>query len=145
MPLYDADRMLKLVSTLRETVGHLNRHKESRKDVFLDDPDKIASAKYHFIVAIESAIDICNHLISKNGYRVPEDYADSFAVLGEVGAFSKEEVEVFKEMARFRNRLVHIYWKVEAGQVYEILQSRLGDFKIFLNQIAQFLDWESLA
>jgi len=66
-------------------------------------------------------------------------------VLGEVGAFSKEAVEVFKEMARFRNRLVHIYWKVEPDQVYEILQSRLGDFKLFLDQIAQFLDWKSLA
>lgn len=145
MPLYDADRILKLVSTLREAVGHLNRHKASRKDIFLDDPDKIASAKYNFIVAIESAIDICNHLISKNGYRVPEDYADSFAVLGEIGAFSKEEVGVLKEMARYRNRLVHIYWKVEADQVYEILQSRLNDFKVFLDQIARFLDWKSLA
>ena len=144
MPLFDADRMLKLVSTLREAVGHLNRHKDSRRDVFLDDPDKIASAKYHFIVAIESAIDICNHLISRNGYRVPEDYADSFTVMGEAGAFSKDAVEVFKEMARFRNRLVHVYWEVEPEQVYNILQSRLGDFKIFLDNIAQFLDWKDL-
>jgi len=136
--------MLKLVSTLREAVGHLNRHKDSRRDVFLDDPDKIASAKYHFIVAIESAIDICNHLISRNGYRVPEDYADSFTVMGEAGAFSKDAVEVFKEMARFRNRLVHVYWEVEPEQVYNILQSRLGDFKIFLDNIAQFLDWKDL-
>jgi len=135
---------LKLVSTLREAVGHLNRHKDSRRDVFLDDPDKIASAKYHFIVAIESAIDICNHLISRNGYRVPEDYADSFTVMGEAGAFSKDAVEVFKEMARFRNRLVHVYWEVEPEQVYNILQSRLGDFKIFLDNIAQFLDWKDL-
>ena len=144
MPLFDADRMLKLVSTLREAVGHLNRHKDSRRDVFLDDPDKIASAKYHFIVAIESAIDICNHLISRNGYRVPEEYADSFTVMGEAGAFSKDAVEVFKEMARFRNRLVHVYWEVEPEQVYNILQSRLGDFKIFLDNIAQFLDWKDL-
>jgi len=42
-------------------------------DQALNDPDKIGSAKYHFIVAIESAIDMCNHVISRNGYRVPED------------------------------------------------------------------------
>jgi len=145
MPIFDADRMLKLVSTLREAIAHLSRHKGSQKDVFLADPDKIASAKYHFIVAIESAIDICNHLISKNGYRAPEDYADSFEVLGDAGAFSREDITAFKEMARFRNRLVHIYWNVETEQVFEILQSRLGDFKLFLDRIALFLNWKSLA
>jgi len=67
-----------------------------REEKFAD----IARVKCPFVVAIESALDICNHLISKNGYRAPEDYADSLAVLKEVGALSKEAVEVFKEMAR---------------------------------------------
>jgi len=31
-------------------------------DQALNDPDKIGSAKYHFIVAIESAIDMCNEV-----------------------------------------------------------------------------------
>ncbi len=29
------------------------------------------------------------HIISRNGYRAPEDYADTFTVLGEKGAFEK--------------------------------------------------------
>lgn len=45
------------------------------------DPHKIASTKYHLILVIESAIDICNHVIAKNNFRVPEDYADTFKVM----------------------------------------------------------------
>ena len=37
------------------------------------DPHLAGSARYNFIVSIEAALDICNHLISKNGFSVPDD------------------------------------------------------------------------
>lgn len=72
---------------MQEAVGHLKRLKECKKALFTSDPDKIGSTKYNFIIAIESAIDMCNHIISRNGHRAPEDYADAFVVLGEKRAF----------------------------------------------------------
>ena len=45
-------------------------------------------------------------------------------------------------MARFQNRLVHLYWEVDDEQLYEILQERLDDFKKFLDAMARFLGWE---
>jgi len=78
MPLFDQEKMAKLVSELRKSVERLRAIATLRQNEFLKDPDKIGSAKYHFIVAIESCIDMCNHVISLNGYRVPEDYADTF-------------------------------------------------------------------
>ena len=53
----------------------VNRLKVLRKDdkvTFLSDQDKIGSTKYNLIVSIESAVDICKHIISQNGYRTPE-------------------------------------------------------------------------
>ena len=145
MPQFDSDRMLKLVSQMREALGHLNRLKKCDKAIFINDPDKTGSAKYNFIIAIEAAIDMCNHIISRNGYRAPEDYADAFAVLGEKEAFEKSFVNDLKDMAKFRNRLVHIYWKIDENQIYDILQNRLGDFKTFLDQLAGFLNWSDLS
>jgi len=145
MPQFDADRMLKLVSQMREAVNRLRVLRECERSVFVRDPDKSGSAKYHLIVAIESAIDMCNHLISRNGYRAPDDYADTFAVLGEQGAFEQGFLERLKEMARFQNRLVHLYWEIDENQVYRILQERLGDFKVFLDRLATFLNWPELA
>ena len=85
---------------------------------------------------------MCHHVISRNGYRVPEDYADTFSVMGEQGAFDKELTKDLANMARFRNRLVHLYWEVDDEQLYEILQERLDDFKKFLDAMARFLGWE---
>jgi len=139
MPLFNPDKIVKLVSEMRKSVSHLNSLKTLDRKSFLNDPDKIGSAKYHFIVAIESAIDICNHIISQNGYRTPEDYGDTFQIMGEQGAFNEDFVKALKNMARFRNRLIHLYWEVNDEQVYEILQNRLNDFKTFLDIIAVFL------
>lgn len=84
---------------------------------------------------------MCNHIISRNGFRVPEDYGDTFIVMAEEGALDLEFSQELRNMAKFRNRLVHLYWEVDDHQVYEILQNRLGDFKKFLNSIATFLNW----
>lgn len=144
MPRYDQERMVKLVFQLRQSVERLQSLSKMDQASFTQDPDKLGSAKYHFIVAIEACIDICNHVISRNGFRAPEDYSDTFAVMEEVKALDPSFSDELKKMAKFRNRLVHIYWEVDDAQLYEILQTRLDDFKRFLDALAKFLGWKEL-
>jgi uncharacterized protein YutE (UPF0331/DUF86 family) len=40
-------------------------------------------------------------------------------------------------MARFRNLLVHLYWKVNDERLYEILQSHLQDIEEFVDCITR--------
>ena len=137
--------MLRLVSELRKSVRRLKILSRIEKEELIGDPDKMASAKYHFIVAIESCIDMCNHIISKNSFRVPEDYADTFRVMSEEGALEKEKLNDLVAMAKFRNRLVHLYWEVNNDQLHEILLSRLGDFGMVLTSISSYLNWNDLS
>ena len=143
MPRYDQEKMVKLISELRRSVSRLRELGKLPEDAFIKDPDKIGSSKYHFIVAIESAIDMCNHIIARNGYRVPNDYGDTFRVMCEVGALEAGFTEELTKMAKFRNRLVHLYWEVDDKQVYQTIQRRLDDFKTLLNAISKFLKWEN--
>lgn len=144
MPRFNADKLGTLVSELRKATDRLNNLKALGRETFLGDPDKIGSAKYHLVLAIEAAIDISNHLISQNGYRVPVDYADAFKVLHEEGAFNRRFTNELINMAKFRNRLVHIYWEVDDGKVFEIIETRTADFKEFLDELAKFLKLERL-
>ena len=136
---FNPDKIARLISELRKAVQNLRRLRSNEKHSFLNDPDKIGSAKYHFIVAIESAIDICSHIVSRNRFRVPEDYADTFRVIHENGGFDAQLVLTLREMTKFRNRLVHLYWEVDDEQIYDILQTRLGDFDRFLERVSVFL------
>ena len=143
MPLFDQEIMVRLITELRKSVARLRDLSKLSEAEFLKDPDKIGSAKYHFIVAIECCIDMCNHVIARNGYRAPEDYGDIFRVMSEQGAFKPDFSDELVNMAKFRNRLVHIYLDVGNKKVYEILQDRIGDFKKFVDAIANFLDLQS--
>ena len=143
MPRFDPDRIGRLISEIRKAVSRLNTLAGLPKDKFLEDGDKIGSAKYNFIVAIEAMVDICQHIISQNGYRSSEDYADSFAVIGEQGVFDKPFLDTLRNMAKFRNRLVHLYWEVDDQQLYQILQTKLRDFSKFLAELANFLKLDS--
>lgn len=144
MPLFDQDIMIKLVSEQRKSITRLRELSKLPQKDFLNDPDKIGSSKYHFIVAIESIIDMCNHIIARNGYRVPEDYGDTFKVMAEAGAIDKDFSDELRNMAKFRNRLVHLYWEVDDLQLYKFLKDRLGDFKKLLDSIYNFLEWNKL-
>lgn len=141
MPQFDMEKMAKLVSELRTSVNRLKYLSNLPQKEFLGDPDKIGSAKYHFIVAIESCIDMGNHIIARNGLRVPDDYADTFRVMAEARVIEKGFAVELRNMAKFRNRLVHLYWEVDDKQVHEILNTRLDDFKIYLNCLSAYLGW----
>lgn len=117
----------------------LEELKNLGEEEFNADPHKVGSAKYSLIVAIEGAVDLCNHLIAKNGFRTPEDYADSFKVLEERGAFDAEFTQTLIQMARFRNRLVHIYWDIDNAELFRIVQSRLGDIRRFLKDFGAYI------
>ena len=144
MPQFSPERIRKMVSSMRVAVRQLSDLSGLEEKNFLDDSHKIASAKYNFIIAIEAAIDMGNHIISQNGFRAPEDYADTFSVLGEYGVVSDEFAKELRKMARFRDRLVHIYWEVDEKQVYNIMRANLGDFKTFLNSISMFLGLDNM-
>ncbi len=106
---------------------------------FIADPHKLGSAKYNLIVAIEGVVDLCNHIIAKNELRSPEDYADTFRVLEENGFFNREFSNSLMQMARFRNRLVHIYWGIDDREIYRIIQTRLQDIRRFLKDYGAHL------
>jgi uncharacterized protein YutE (UPF0331/DUF86 family) len=142
---FDQNVLIRIVGELRKSLQRLSALAGIPEDQFVTDADKVASAKYHFIVAIEACIDLCNHLISRNSFRVPEDYGDTFRVMAEVGALSPEFVDVLVNMGKFRNRLVHIYWEVDNRQVHQLLCNRLQDFRRFLKEMAQYLALNEIA
>ena len=109
------------------------------KSLFLADPHKIGSAKYHLIVAIEGIVDLCNHVIAKNGFRTPEDYSDTIRVMEEHQAFTHEFIETLIKMVRFRNRLVHIYWDIDDNEIFRIITEHLADIQHFLSEFGNYI------
>ena len=136
--VFNADKVRKVASEMLTALERLEELRRLPEVEFTADPHMVSSAKYNLIVAIEGAIDLCNHVISKNGFRTPEDYADTFRVLEERGAFDADFTNALIQMARFRNRLVHIYWDIDDTELYRIVSTRLDDIRRFLRDFGAF-------
>lgn len=135
----DLDRLRSLAGHLRNAVRQLREIGAVARETFLADPRAINSAKYLLIVAAEAALDICNHLAARKAARSPEDYADCMTVLAEIGVIDRDLCARLVRMARFRNLLVHLYARVDDGEVYRVLRESLGDLDAYLGSIGRYL------
>lgn len=106
---------------------------------FLSDEDSQDIARSRLLTAIEAALNICYHVSAKRMKKVPEDYAECFRLLGDEGLIDRDLAQRLSQMARFRNRLVHIYWDIDYRQVFEIIKQDLTDLEEFSNQVLELL------
>ena len=77
----DLVRVRDLMGNMAEALRRLRELGQLSEDDFLGDFRNTESAKYLLIVAIEAAIDLCNHIVARRGGRAPQDYADCFSIL----------------------------------------------------------------
>ncbi|NGZ94832.1 MAG: DUF86 domain-containing protein [Nitrospira sp. WS110] len=138
----NVDRLRELSGHLRNACRQLHDLGDQGEKTFLGEAKSVNSAKYLLIVATEAALDICNHLAAKKGGRSPEDYADCMTILGELGVLKQDLKVRMSKMARFRNLLVHLYWKVEDREVFRIIKEHLSDFDEYLQAVGRFVESE---
>ena len=134
--MVDESRILHKLQAITDSLSKLEELAQMDRDVFLIDFRSIDSAKYNLQTSIEAMIDICNHIISRKRLRVPATNVESFEVVTEAGLLPADALPVYRSMARFRNRIVHMYDDVDDSQIHEILQTRLDDIRAFVQHVA---------
>ena len=121
---------------LDEFLRLLKEIKRNALASFLKDKLLIGGAKYYLQVSIECCLDIANHIIAAKGFRAPRDYADSFKVLEEQHVLDEELGMKLRQMAKFRNRLVHLYGEIDDAYVYTFITHDIKDILEFKKVIA---------
>ena len=89
--------------------------------------------------AAQACIDIANHLIASEGWRVPENFADSFTVLEEHTVIEPVLAAAMRDLAGMRNVLVHQYADVDDTRVAAAVEHELGDFDDFARAVTRLL------
>ncbi len=101
-----------------------------------EDDSIVREAKENLLRKIvEAVIDIASRLIALNSFRRPETYAEYFKVLEEKDVITSDLSKSLKEMAQFRNLLVHQYNKIKLEELNSIIETDLEDVKLFISQI----------
>jgi uncharacterized protein YutE (UPF0331/DUF86 family) len=139
MKRVDPVRIRELMRELTTRRSYLDQLRQLPPAEFVADFRNTESARHALLIAAQASIDICNHIAARSALRAPSDYADCFTVLSEQGVITGDLAERLKAMARFRNRLAHLYWEIDEKELYAILRNNLGDLDEFVEQIARWM------
>jgi len=118
----------------------LNELRLFNEEDFLHDYKLTDSARHNLQIAVEAMLDIANHLIARHSFEIPKKNADSFVILCKHGILSKEMEATYASMARFRNRIVHLYDEVDNREIYRILQEHLHEYDNFIRDIVRYME-----
>ncbi len=138
--MVDKELIIDRLSRIREYLKHLREIGSLSKEAFLSDQRNYHSAARTLQIAIEACLDIGHHIISRKEFRRPKDYKDIFLILGDEKVLPFDFSRSIMNMARYRNRLVHIYHEVTPEEIYDILQQPINDLEEFSKHIVNFLD-----
>lgn len=134
----DHDRLRSKLNDIARSLQRLRKLFSMSREAFLADEDSQDIARSRLLTAIEAVLDICYHATAKALQRVPDDYAQCFVLLAEAGMLSRELSDRLARMARFRNGLVHLYWDLDYGQVYDTIRTCLDDLEAFSREVASW-------
>ncbi|MDN5308917.1 MAG: hypothetical protein PWP14_311 [Methanolobus sp.] len=137
----DEDRILRKLEFMKRCVTYLSS--VDPEGTALEDNYELRSAvERNFQLAIGSAIDIGEIIISREGFERPEVYRSVFLILGRHGILPEGFAEEFARAAGFRNVLVHMYEEVDIDILHMFLAERLEDFDEFARHVALYLNRE---
>lgn len=137
--MLDPDLVRSRCQEITDSVERIRRIKGLSIEIFLEDQDQKDIACYRLQVAIEAALGLCYHIAAKQLRQVPEEYAQCFVLLEQAGIITPELSSNLQQMARFRNLLVHMYWKIDYSAVYKIIENNIDDLEDFCRQVVTMI------
>ena len=130
----DRDKIIERIGDIKEATKELKIYQDLREENFY-------LASYWLRIAIEAVLTIATHILSRiptNGKQ--KDYTQVILSLADYNVLPSDFAQKIKGMAGYRNRLVHLYWKVRPEELYSIVKNDLSDFDGFIDNITRFLN-----
>ena len=106
---------------------------------FVKDPLIYGNAERYLQLAIQTVLDIGNHIIADMKLNLPAENRDVFGLLAERKIVSAALAKKLMSMAGFRNILVHEYLEIDRHRVFEVLKKDLSDFDRFIKAVSKLL------
>jgi uncharacterized protein YutE (UPF0331/DUF86 family) len=112
---------------IERMVGEIRALPLADRDSFFADYRNIGAAESCLRRSLEALLDLGRHILAKAFGSGVSEYKEIAVELKEQGVLSEAEAGLLRELAGYRNRLVHFYHEVEPNELYEICNSKLVD------------------
>jgi uncharacterized protein YutE (UPF0331/DUF86 family) len=110
------------------------------KESFLSDPRNAASAESYLRRALEALMDLGRHVLAKGFGKAVTEYKEISGELHTEGVLHSTDAILMRELAGYRNRMVHFYNEVTADELYNICHDQLNDVERILAAILKWIN-----
>lgn len=122
-----AEIVTEKVAYVRQMVDAIRRLPLSSYADFAADTRNAAAGESYLRRAIEALFDLGRHILAKGFAKAPAEYKEIATGLVTEGILSEQDGRKLKEMAGYRNRMVHFYDEIGQDELYHILCDHLFD------------------
>jgi uncharacterized protein YutE (UPF0331/DUF86 family) len=112
---------------LRANLEQLEQIPQSSVDEFRSDFRNVQAALHLLQTSIQALIDLAGVLVSRLGLPTPRTSHDLFESLEEAGRLPPGTAARVGPIVGFRNRVVHLYDRIDEQRVFEIVTTHRAD------------------
>ena len=120
---------------IEKTIGQ----KDKKKNSLAQNPHILKSLKYSTIVIAEAIASTLQHILAKKYNVVIDGYMAVFRESRDNKVISTKLLTRLQPFFRFRNMIVHQYWRVDNKVFESNLRNGLNDFRMFVNEIRKII------
>lgn len=139
MSIFNHKRIDKYLTSIISEVNDINSILRQTDAEILKSPNLIKSLKYSVIIIAEAIGGALQHILAKKHYVAVQGYAEILTKTKAYQILPNELIERLQPFARFRNMLVHQYWRIEDEVFLENLRSGVKDFEEFVRITKQYV------
>jgi len=100
---------------------------------------ELRTLERNFQLIVDTMIEINSHFISKLNLKVPDDYTNTFIVLGENKILPYNFTNKIAKVVGLRNKIVHKYDVVDMGKFISDLKKNSHQFNDYTKYINNYL------
>ena len=126
----DAALLAKKLAQIETCLSELRRL--ARPDALATDVRERRFVEHTLQIAIQAALDVASHIVSDRRLGEPRTNRELFDLLQRDGWLNQALANSLRNMAGFRNVLVHGYDDVDLAVVADVLAHHLGDLDAFV-------------
>ncbi len=123
---------------IRRMLAQLRALPADTLETFHSDPRNVAAAESYLRRALEALLDLGRHILAKGFARPVSEYREIGPALVSHGVLNQQQAQLLRQLAGYRNRMVHFYHEISERELYDIVTTELRDVDSALQAI---LDW----
>ncbi|MCU0583622.1 MAG: DUF86 domain-containing protein [Syntrophales bacterium] len=124
---------------IREAIAALKELPLSDRQAFLGNKHNVAAAESYLRRSLEALFDVGRHILAK-GFGCPTaEYKEIARNLFEKNVIGKDDADLMRKIAGYRNRMVHFYNEISPDELLEICLHHTGEIETLLERMLHWL------